>query len=49
MELFQIGMLKDFQPIAIESFPVLSDEALCDVSNDHITHTKFVGQSFTEL
>ena len=25
---------KDFQPIACESFPVLSDEALCDVSND---------------
>ena len=26
--------VKDFQPIACESFSVLSDEALCDVSND---------------
>ena len=26
--------VKDFQPIACESFPVLRDEALCDVSND---------------
>ena len=26
--------VKIFQPIACESFPVLSDEALCDVSNE---------------
>ena len=26
--------VKDFQPIASESFPVLIDVALCDVSND---------------
>ena len=26
--------VNDFQPIACEFFPVLSDEALCDVSND---------------
>ena len=26
--------VKDFPPIACESFPVLKDEALCDVGND---------------
>ena len=26
--------VKDFQPVVCESFPLLGDEALCDVSND---------------
>ena len=40
---------KDFQPIACEFFPVLRDEVLCDVNNDHYAHAKFVRQSFMEL
>ena len=27
--------VKDFQPTACEPFSVLSDEVLCDVSNDY--------------
>ena len=35
--------VKDFQPIACESFPVLSGEALCDVSiMTNSTHTRRV-------